>query len=709
MTARRLGIPTVAVFSEADRLARHVALADEAYCIGPAPARESYLDAHAVLAAASHAGADAIHPGYGFLSENAAFAAACASQGVKFVGPPAAAIRSMGDKAEAKAVMAAAGVPVVPGYHGEDQSEERLAREASAVGFPVLVKAVSGGGGKGMKLALSPEDLGQALASARREAVASFGDDRLLLERFITRPRHVEVQVMCDSRGGAVYLFDRDCSVQRRHQKIIEEAPAPGLAPEVHAHLGEAAVRAARAVGYVNAGTVEFIFDCDSGGFFFMEMNTRLQVEHPVTEAVTGVDLVEMQLRVAAGEELGVTQQQLLERGPTGHAFEARLYAESPARGFLPGGGRVRRWRVPPGSGAFDHQAAVRVDSGVTEGGEVGTHYDPMIAKVVVAGRDRPSVLAALRRALAETQVAGLPTNLEFLQRLAAHPAFEGLELDTGFIQRYQSELLAPAPVEPELAAVAAVARCKMLAARAAAAAASAPGGAGPQGGPWSIPDSKRLWLPRVSHAVIESGEGGGGGGRRFDLSVVWLSDGDFEVRGCGGSDPTVAVRHAALLSDPGAPARPPGAGPVVSEDGSVSGRLRAEVGGRLVSADVLLYPHLEEEVMVVWTGGRSHEFRWRVPSWSKDTTVGATTGAVKTPMPGKLVKLLVEDGQAVEEGQPLLVLESMKMETVMPSPRAGLVRGAASLHVGAQVEEGQVLLRVVAEGEDAGDEERAA
>jgi len=405
-TARRLGVPTVAVFSDADRGARHIRLADEAFHIGGAAARDSYLRADVLLDVCARVGGHSVHPGYGFLSENAAFADACVKAGIAFVGPPGDAIRAMGNKSEAKAIMHAAGVPVVPGYHGEDQSDPKLFEEAQRVGFPLLVKAVSGGGGKGMRLARSASELPDALASARREAAAAFGDDRVLIERFVERPRHVEVQVVCDGHGGGVSVFDRDCSLQRRHQKVIEEAPAPGLPDAFHSEIGDAAVRAARAAGYINAGTVEFIVDMGAPErpFYFMEMNTRLQVEHPVSEEVAGIDLVEWQLRVAAGLPLPLTQQQL--GRPRGHAFEARIYAESPRRDFLPGGGTVRRWRVPPGSVAFtpgcvadgpagsaanaaEPRVRVRVDSGVDEGDQVGTFYDPMVAKLVVWGPDR--------------------------------------------------------------------------------------------------------------------------------------------------------------------------------------------------------------------------------------------------------------------------------------------------------------------------------
>ncbi|KDD74495.1 L chain of carbamoyl-phosphate synthase, partial [Helicosporidium sp. ATCC 50920] len=382
-TARRLGIPSVAVYSEADRDSKHVSLADEAICIGPAPARDSYLRADRLLEAAVRTGASAVHPGYGFLSENTDFAGALEAERIAFVGPPASAIKAMGDKAAAKKVMSAARVAVVPGYHGEEQGEDFLLRQARDVGYPLLVKAVLGGGGKGMKLARSESEFLEALRSARREALAAFGDERVLLERFVLDPRHVEVQVMADSLGNAVHLHERDCSVQRRHQKVVEEAPAPGLSEKQREALGASAVAAALAVGYRNAGTVEFIMDGRSGEFYFMEMNTRLQVEHPVTEAITGVDLVEWQLRVAAGEALPRTQDQIRVNG---HAFEARIYAENPANNFLPAGGTLARWATPPGAAEFVPGAPLRVDSGVRVGDGVGLHYDPMIAKLVVHG-----------------------------------------------------------------------------------------------------------------------------------------------------------------------------------------------------------------------------------------------------------------------------------------------------------------------------------
>ncbi|KAF8058913.1 hypothetical protein HT031_005481 [Scenedesmus sp. PABB004] len=684
-TARRLGVPTVAVFSEADRRAAFVTAADEAFCIGGPRAADSYLRGDAILAVAAATGADAVHPGYGFLSENASFAEACAAAGVKFVGPPASAIRAMGDKAQAKAIMAAAGVPVVPGYHGAAQDEARLEAEAAAVGFPLLVKAVAGGGGKGMRLAASQAELPGAIAAARREAAAAVGDDRLLLERYITRPRHVEVQVLADGRGGCVYLFDRDCSVQRRHQKIIEEAPAPGLPASFHAEVGEAAVRAAAAVGYESAGTVEFILDVESRSFFFMEMNTRLQVEHPVTEAVSGVDLVELQLRVAAGEALPLSQTELVSRGPRGHAFEARLYAENVRRGFLPGAGRVLRWRTPAGAGAFDHAAPLRVDSGVREGEAVGTYYDPMIAKIVVHGDDRGAALAALRSALAGTQVGGVPTNLAFLQDVAAHPAFAALDLDTGFIERHRDSLLAPRPAPDE---VAALAGALWVAHEASAAAAAVPRGRAM--GAWALGDSKRLWHRHALHLALREPEADGAE-RRLSLTV--LSAADFDVQLAPGGE-ALRVRELALDGD----------------------AWSAEVAGRRVAGSVLLHAAGGEAALTVWLDGRGHEFRAPAPAppapaQARAARVEQGRGgrgrrrragtALVSPMPGRVVKLLVADGAVVSRGAPLMVVEAMKMEHTLAAPAAGRVAGAGALHVGAQVEDGQVLLSVLPDAAD--------
>ncbi|GLI62959.1 hypothetical protein VaNZ11_005815 [Volvox africanus] len=721
-TARKLGIASVAVFSEADRLAKHVNLADESYCIGGAAARDSYLRSDAILEVARRTGADAVHPGYGFLSENAAFAEACAAAGVAFVGPPAAAIRAMGDKSTAKGIMQAAGVPVVPGYHGEDQSEERLVSEGERVGFPLLVKAVSGGGGKGMKLAAGPGDLLAAIRSARREALASFNDDRLLLERYIQRPRHVEVQVFADRHGGAVYLFDRDCSVQRRHQKIIEEAPAPGLPQQFHIHIGEAAVRAARAVGYVNAGTVEFILDTDSPSleFYFMEMNTRLQVEHPVSEAITGQDFVEWQLRVAAGLPLPLTQQQLTVRG---HAFEARIYAESPRNNFLPGAGTVRRWRTPAEAVAF-HNAAMRVDSGVQEGDTVGTFYDPMIAKLVVHGPDRPTALTALVEGLRNTQVAGLPTNVPFLIRLATHPAFASAgavpqtsDLNTAFLTKHAEELLAPQHLPPEAFALAAVARHLLSVRRQSEAEAAE--GLRAKLGPWALGDSKRLWHEHCRTYVVRHPEGGEGAQRRATLVVE--GGGNFRVRSEVVNEDGVAAagrgapphRPARRSSGHGTPneSTPPTPTPpevsvrntqLVGED-----TLTAEIGGRKCTAQVLMYGSGSggagvpvEQALDVWLDGDHYHFTWSEPIWSRKAGgmgAAAAGGAVAAPMPGRVVAVLAAEGTAVKAGGPLVALEAMKMEHIVLATSDGVVEQVL-VSPGMQVAQGQVMAVVTAE-----------
>ncbi len=436
-TAKRLGIHTIAVYSDADAHAAHVAEAHEAIRIGPAPARESYLNIDSIIAAAKATRAEAVHPGYGFLSENAEFAEACIAAGIVFVGPPPSAIRAMGLKDRAKALMDKAGVAVVPGYLGDDQSTERLLREAERMSFPLLIKAVAGGGGKGMRLAARKEEFLAALESARREAKSAFGDDRVLIEKYISRPRHIEIQVFCDCHGNAVHLFERDCSLQRRHQKVIEEAPAPSMSQEMRVSMGEAAVKAARAVNYVGAGTVEFIADTSRGlqmdRFWFMEMNTRLQVEHPVTEAITGLDLVEWQLRVAAGEPLPKRQNDI---AINGHAIEARLYAEDPYKEFLPSIGRLERLRLPQAG------VGIRVDAGVREGDSVTMFYDPMIAKVIGWGRTREEAAAILGGVLAETQVAGVRTNTAFLVRVLAEPGFIAGDIDTNFIDRHRASLL---------------------------------------------------------------------------------------------------------------------------------------------------------------------------------------------------------------------------------------------------------------------------
>src|SRR5246127_3139671 len=439
-TAARLGIRTVAIYSDVDKNAKHVSCCDEAFAVGGATANESYLAIPSIIRASRETGAEALHPGYGFLAENAEFAEACIAAGLVFVGPPAAAIRAMGDKGTAKSVMAKAGVPVLPGYHGESQEPAFLRSQADAIGYPVMLKPRAGGGGKGMRVVNETSQFDDLLAACRREAKNSFGDDSILIEKYLSRPRHIEVQVFGDTHGNCVYLFERDCSVQRRHQKLLEEAPAPGMTLERRAAMGLAAVNAAKTVGYVGAGTVEFIANQD-GSFFFMEMNTRLQVEHPVTEMITGLDLVEWQLRVAGGQPLPLTPEQL---EIDGHAIEARVYAEDPDKGFLPSTGRLVHLVPPPESDS------VRVDTGVEQGDEITPYYDPMIAKLIVWGADRKQALARMRRALAQYRVVGVSNNINFLSRLVALPSFANAELHTGVIEREQGLLFPPQEAVPD-------------------------------------------------------------------------------------------------------------------------------------------------------------------------------------------------------------------------------------------------------------------
>jgi 3-methylcrotonyl-CoA carboxylase alpha subunit len=636
-TARRLGVTTVAVYSEADRRALHAALADEAWPIGPAPARESYLNIHAILDAALRSAAEAVHPGYGFLSENADFAEACAAAGLVFIGPPPAAIRAMGSKAAAKALMQRHGVPVVPGYHGDDQDPGRLREEAERLGFPVLIKASAGGGGRGMRVVEEVAGFDAALAGAKREASAAFADDTVLLEKYLKRPRHIEIQVFADAHGSVVHLFDRDCSIQRRYQKIIEEAPAPGIDPERRAAMAEAALMAARAVGYVGAGTVEFIVAGDA--FYFMEMNTRLQVEHPVTEAVTGQDLVEWQLRVAAGEPLPLRQQDLALRG---HAIEARLYAEDPERNFLPQTGVLRRLRLPP-------PELARVDAGVREGDAVTPYYDPMIAKIVASGEDRGAALRRLRQALAETGVLGVGTNLAFLARLASHADFAAGAVDTGFIARHREALAAASGPAPDTA-LAAAALDRLLSRRAAL-----HRDPGDPFSPWARDDGWRL----------------GGGGHQ----QVVLRDGGAErvvqaTARAGEWRLAFDERHY----DAEAARRPDGV-----LDVALDGVRRPIV----VLAD-------EGETAVFLDGAtwRFHEIDPLAAPAGEDPAGGRLTA----PMPGRVTQLFVEPGSAVRRGEPLIVIEAMKMEHTILATADGVV-AAVRYAVGDQVEEGAELI----------------
>jgi len=623
-TARRLGVATVAVYSEADANARHVRLADEAVLIGPPAARESYLVGERILDVAKRTGAEAIHPGYGFLSENEDFAEACEKAGIVFIGPPASAIRAMGSKSAAKALMGAAGVPLTPGYHGDNQDPAFLAQQADQIGYPVLIKASSGGGGKGMRRVDAAADFEAALASCKREAANAFGDEQVLVEKYVLKPRHIEIQVFGDKHGNCVYLFERDCSLQRRHQKLLEEAPAPGMTLERRAAMGQAAVNAAKAVGYVGAGTVEFIANQD-GSFYFMEMNTRLQVEHPVTEMITGLDLVEWQLRVASGQPLPLTQEQL---EIDGHAIEARVYAEDPDKGFLPSTGRLVHLVPPPESDS------VRVDTGVEQGDEITPYYDPMIAKLIVWGADRKQALARMRRALAQYRVVGVSNNINFLSRLVALPSFVNAELDTGLIEREQGLLFPPQEEVPdEVWLVAALA--ELLHEQREANAKSA--AAADRGSPWRALDGWRL------------------NGRAERKLALRLQE---------------ALQEVVLVVLPGAYQLALN-GRWVRASGTLGrgGAVHAQLDDCRVNAAVVI------------TGERRHVF-YRGHSWPLalvDTLyVGGegedVEGGLRAPMPGKVVTLMAEPGAIVEKGTPLLVLEAMKMEHTITAPRKGKV-----------------------------------
>ncbi|WP_448129398.1 acetyl/propionyl/methylcrotonyl-CoA carboxylase subunit alpha [Stenotrophomonas rhizophila] len=636
-TCQRLGIATVAVYSDADRNARHVRLADEAIAIGPAPARESYLRGDAILEAARRTGAQAIHPGYGFLSENAGFAQACAEAGIVFIGPSAAAIRAMGDKSAAKALMQQAGVPLTPGYHGDEQIPEFLRQQADSIGYPVLIKASAGGGGKGMRRVDDSATFTEALASCQREAQSAFGNAHVLVEKYVERPRHIEIQVFGDSHGNVVYLFERDCSVQRRHQKVLEEAPAPGMTPERRAAMGKAAVDAARAVNYVGAGTVEFIAGPD-GDFYFMEMNTRLQVEHPVTECITGTDLVEWQLRVASGEPLPLQQDQLQIRG---HALEARLYAEDADRGFLPSTGTLRHLRLPANT------AHVRVDAGVEQGDAITPFYDPMIAKLIVWDVDRDAALRRMQQALAECEVVGVTTNAAFLRRLVMTDSFTQAKLDTALIEREQAAL-APNDGDSDLALWALAAIAGVATSEAARRDARDPHS------PWQAQDGWRLGAAAARALTLEH--------RGAQRSVA--------VQGAG-EQWTVHMDGNALQ----------GSGRLAGD------ALRVQIGEQLHRATVIR----DGNELYLFGSEGVQRFTLHDPVSEADQSV-ADAGSLVAPMPGRIVATLVAPGTAVKRGAPLLVLEAMKMEHTLQAPADGTVQGYR-VKAGDQVGDGAVLV----------------
>ncbi|MFT3789995.1 MAG: acetyl/propionyl/methylcrotonyl-CoA carboxylase subunit alpha [Rudaea sp.] len=620
-TCRRLGVATVAVYSEADVDARHVRLADEAVCIGPAASAESYLRADKVVAAAKAAGAQAIHPGYGFLSENEGFAEACAAAGIVFIGPPVAAIRAMGSKSAAKALMGNAGVPLVPGYHGEEQTSARLRAEADRIGYPVLIKASAGGGGKGMRVVDSGAGFEAALASCQREAKASFGDDRVLIEKYLQRPRHIEVQVFGDAHGNVVHLHERDCSAQRRHQKVVEEAPAPGIGDDFRHAIGKAAVDATKAVGYVGAGTVEFIVDHD-GTFYFMEMNTRLQVEHPVTEMITGQDLVEWQLRVAAGEPLQLPQSGIPLRG---HAIEVRIYAEQPEKGFLPSIGTLRYLHMPRPT------AQVRIDSGVEQGDAISPYYDPMIAKLIVHGDDRDEAVERMLRALHEFRIVGVGNNLGFLSRLIDHAEFRAGGFDTGLIGRELDALVAVDALPPDAVPAAAL---WTLHAQAQAAVASTAGSADPHS-PWGRPDG---W--RINGAATRRIEFLAPDGATHGVEVVYDADGTYRIDGVA-----AAIRRG-------------------------RDALRCRLDGRQFDADVVAD---ESGALHVFTA-TGNAVLAPVDRLAHAGGDGEAHGGLVAPMPGRIIAVAVADGAKVDKGAPLLVMEAMKMEYTISAPSNGTV-----------------------------------
>jgi len=653
-TARRMGIRTVAVYSEADAGAKHVAVCDEAVLIGPAAAKDSYLRGDRIIEVARAHGAQAIHPGYGFLSENAEFAEACTQAGLVFIGPPGSSMRAMGSKSAAKQLMEGAGVPLVPGYHGDDQDPALLQREADRIGYPVLLKASAGGGGKGMRVVERSEDFQSALASCKREAISSFGDDKVLVEKYLQRPRHIEIQVFADTLGNCVYLHERDCSVQRRHQKVLEEAPAPGMPQDRRAAMGEAAVAAARAVGYVGAGTVEFIANQD-GSFYFMEMNTRLQVEHPVTEMITGTDLVEWQLRVAAGQPLPKKQHELAIHG---HAIEARVYAENPEKGFLPSIGTLHYMDTPSHvafelGGSAVLPAAVRIDSGVRQGDAISPFYDPMIAKLIVWGADRAQALARMAQALSEFHIVGLATNIAFLKRLVEGQAFATADLDTGLIERNHAALFPPAGPAP--AGVLALAAASLLDGERGINLSANPAD------PWTSTHGWRMnghYRRQLSFAddYAASTEA-----KAYALGVTYHPKGwTLELEG---------GRHAlALLAR--------------DED-----RLAIRLDGNAVQGTV----RREGELLHVFSGGTHHVLAWEDPL-AHAGEHEAAGGRLTAPMPGKVVAVIAANGQTVRKGEPLVIMEAMKMEHTISAPSDGLVEEVL-YQVGDQVADGAPLL----------------
>ncbi|KAF9585653.1 Methylcrotonoyl-CoA carboxylase subunit alpha, mitochondrial [Lunasporangiospora selenospora] len=648
-TAKKLGIKTVAVFSDADRNALHVKMADESYNIGPAASAESYLKIDKIIEVARKSGAQAIHPGYGFLSENAAFADRLAKENITFIGPPGHAMTAMGSKSESKFIMQAAKVPVVPGYHGANQDDAFLRAEAEKIGYPVLIKAVKGGGGKGMRIVERPEDFDLMLESSRREAMKSFSDDKVLVEKYLVTPRHVEVQVFADTLGNAVYLFERDCSVQRRHQKILEEAPAPGLSEELRRDLGEKAVAAAKAVNYVGAGTVEFIMDNTDQKFYFMEMNTRLQVEHPITEMITNTDLVQWQLEVAAGNRLPKLQDELK---MDGWSFEARIYAENPSNNFLPDVGPLLHVRTPEAS------ESVRLETGFVQGDEISVHYDPMIAKLVVHGENRTAALRILRKALSEYEVVGLNTNIEFLKTLASHPAFIAGEVETGFIKKYEDTMFKPAPpLDPAAVAQASLSLVLRDLEASKQAAILAKDGASP----FTALPGLRLNQTSEQQLAFKLED------QDVKVGVEFNHDGTFNVRVQTPNKVTLFEKVMAKLA---------GESSIISE-----------IENHRCKTSVVLEG---DQVHVFSEDGK---VTLDIPQ-PKYLTVGKEekAGSLRTPMPCKISQVMCKPGDKVIKGQALVILEAMKMEHIIKSPIDGVVSDVF-FNIGDMVAENKSLI----------------
>lgn len=626
-TCRQLGIRTVAVYSTADADAQHVRQADEAVCIGGPTPPESYLRGEAIIEVATRTGAQAIHPGYGFLSENADFADAVEAAGIAFIGPKAASMRRMGSKAGAKDLMAAAGVPVVPGYTGEDQDPAHLHAEADRIGYPLMIKAAHGGGGKGMRIVRESVEFAANLESCQREAKNAFGRDRVLLERYLEKPRHIEIQVFGDDAGNAIHLNERECSAQRRYQKVMEESPSPFLTPQLRGEMGAAAVLAARAIDYVNAGTVEFIVGQD-GRFYFMEINTRLQVEHPVTEMVTGLDLVAWQLQVAAGLPLPLAQEDV---GRTGHAIEVRLYAEDPEAGFLPGSGRLERLRLP------SPDAHVRVDSGVVEGDTVTIFYDPMIAKLIVHDRDRTRALARMRDALSRCEITGPKSNIAFLERLVRHPSVVEGTIDTGYLDRHLDEFMSPTgPVDTDLLLAATTTRLLAQEADSRHRASQSPD----PGSPWAIADGWRLAHGSQRSLAFGHGE------ERIEVHASG-SNGEYRIEHDGQSHQVSGARRTCSA-------------------------LSLRIGERARRFEVL-----DQDAHVVVHDGTSRLRLQPMAMYQHEATgAGAAADNVVAPMPGRVVVVRAAAGDAVTEGQEVMVIEAMKMELSLKAPRDGIVAG---------------------------------